>query len=167
MAGHDDFSAFYRASYGRLVGQLLAITGNLQDAEDAVQEAFARASLRWTRLRDFDVPEAWVRRVAINLAASGLRRARRQLAVLARLVPPAPLQAHSPEQLALAAALQRLPLRYRQVLVLHYGADLSVEGTARHLGVPTGTVKSRLARGRATLQRQLTGGWEEAEHAHR
>jgi RNA polymerase sigma-70 factor (ECF subfamily) len=167
MAGEDDFSAFYRAGYGRLVGQLLAITGNLQDAEDAVQEAFARASLRWTRLRDFDLPEAWVRRVAINLAASGVRRARRQLAVLARVVPPAPLPARSPEQLALAAALGRLPLRYRQVLVLHYGADLSVEETARQLGVPTGTVKSRLARGRVALQRQLTDHGEEAAHAHR
>ena len=102
MAGDDDFSAFYEASCGPLVGQLLAITGNLQDAEDAVQEAFARASLRWMRLRDFDAPEAWVRRVAINLAVSGVRRARRQLAVLARVGPAAPLPAHSAEQLVLA-----------------------------------------------------------------
>jgi RNA polymerase sigma-70 factor (ECF subfamily) len=167
MAGYDDFSAFYGACYAPLVGQLLAVTGNLPDAEDAVQEAFARASVRWTRLRDFDLPEAWVRRVAVNLAVSGLRRARRQLAVLARLRPAAPLPARSPEQLALAAALQRLPLRYRQVLVLHYGADLSVEETARQLGLPTGTVKSRLARGRAALQRQLTDHEKEAAHAHR
>jgi RNA polymerase sigma-70 factor, ECF subfamily len=167
MAGDDDFSVFYEASYGPLVGQLLAITGSLPDAEDAVQEAFARASVRWTRLRDFDLPEAWVRRVALNLAVSGVRRARRQLAVLARLGPAAPLPARSPEQLVLAAALGRLPLRFRQVLVLHYGADLSVEETARQLGLPTGTVKSRLARGRAALRRQLTDQGEEAAHARR
>ena len=77
------------------------------------------------------------------------------------------MPARSPEQLALAAALARLPLRYRQVLVLHYGADLSVEETARQLGLPTGTVKSRLARGRAALQRQLTDHGEEAARAHR
>jgi hypothetical protein len=41
----------------------------VRDAEDLVQEAMARASARWGRLRDYDVPEAWVRRVAMNLAA--------------------------------------------------------------------------------------------------
>ena len=54
----DDFEAFYLASYPRLVGQLTALTGSLEDAEDAVQEAFARASTRWGRLRAYDSPEA-------------------------------------------------------------------------------------------------------------
>jgi len=84
MRSDGDFDAFYQASYHRLVGQLTILTGSLEDAEDAVQEAFARASTRWARLRDYDAPEAWVRRVAFNLATSGLRRARRQLAALAR-----------------------------------------------------------------------------------
>ena len=47
------------------------LTRNGQDAEDAVQEAFARASACWSKVRDFDVPEQWVRRVAINLAPLG------------------------------------------------------------------------------------------------
>jgi DNA-directed RNA polymerase specialized sigma24 family protein len=85
MRSDGDFEAFYQASYHRLVGQLTTLTGSLEDAEDAVQEAFARASTRWARLRDYDAPEAWVRRVAFNLATSGLRRARRQLTALARL----------------------------------------------------------------------------------
>jgi DNA-directed RNA polymerase specialized sigma24 family protein len=88
MSRDDDFEAFYQASYYRLVGQLTVMTGSLEDAEDAVQEAFARASTRWARLREYDAPEAWVRRVALNLATSGLRRTRRQLAALARLRPP-------------------------------------------------------------------------------
>ena len=60
MRRDNDFGAFYRASYPRLVGQLTVMTGSLEDAEDAVQEAFARASTRWPRLRDYDLPEAWV-----------------------------------------------------------------------------------------------------------
>jgi RNA polymerase sigma-70 factor (ECF subfamily) len=70
MRRDDDFGDFYQASYPRLVGQLTVMTGSLEDAEDAVQEAFARASTRWARLRDYDMPEAWVRRVALNLATS-------------------------------------------------------------------------------------------------
>jgi hypothetical protein len=68
MAGPREFETFYAASYRRLVVQLLGVTGNLHDAEDAVQEAFARAAVRWRRVSEYEAPEAWVRRVAFNLA---------------------------------------------------------------------------------------------------
>jgi RNA polymerase sigma-70 factor (ECF subfamily) len=55
----DDFAAFYASVFARLVGQLRVVTGDLQEAEDVVQEAMARASMRWARLRAYDVPEAW------------------------------------------------------------------------------------------------------------
>jgi RNA polymerase sigma-70 factor, ECF subfamily len=161
----DDFEAFYQASYPRLVGQLTILTGSLEDAEDAVQEAFARASTRWARLRDYDAPEAWVRRVALNLATSGLRRARRQLAAVARLGAATTEPARSTDRLAIEAGLRRLPLHYRQVLVLHYGADLPVEQVAQQLRLPTGTVKSRLARARSALGVHLEEGQEERGHA--
>jgi RNA polymerase sigma-70 factor, ECF subfamily len=165
MHGDDDFEDFYQASYPRLVGQLTVMTGSLEDAEDAVQEAFARASTRWPRLRAYDAPEAWVRRVALNLATSGLRRARRQLAALARLGTASGEPAQATDRLAIQAGLRRLPLRHRQVLVLHYGADLPIEEVARQLRVPTGTVKSRLARARAALGVHLEEGQEEPGHA--
>jgi RNA polymerase sigma-70 factor, ECF subfamily len=165
MTGDDDFEDFYQASYPRLVGQLTVLTGNLEDAEDAVQEAFARASTRWARLRTYDAPEAWVRRVALNLATSGLRRTRRQLAALARLGAATAQPAPATDRLAIQAGLRRLPLRHRQVLVLHYGADLPVEQVARQLRVPTGTVKSRLARARAALGAYLEDAQEEPGHA--
>jgi RNA polymerase sigma-70 factor (ECF subfamily) len=47
----DDFAAFYASVFARLVGQLRVVTGDLQEAEDVVQEALARASMRWSRLR--------------------------------------------------------------------------------------------------------------------
>jgi RNA polymerase sigma-70 factor, ECF subfamily len=165
MSRDDDFGLFYQASYHRLVGQLTVMTGSLEDAEDAVQEAFARASTRWATLRAYDMPEAWVRRVALNLATSGLRRTRRQLAALARLRPPTTESAHPTDRLAIQAGLQLLPLHYRQVLVLHYGADLAVDQVAQQLGLPSGTVKSRLARARAALGAYLEESQEERGHA--
>jgi RNA polymerase sigma-70 factor (ECF subfamily) len=164
MAGDHDFAAFYEANYERLVVQLFAVTGNLQDAEDVVQEAFARACVRWQRLHTYDLPAAWVRRVAFHLALQGLRRARRTLGLGRRLGPPRQPQLAA-DQLELADALGRLSLRYRQVLALHYLADLPVEQIAGDLALPVGTVKSRLARARQRLAAQLTDG-KEADRDH-
>lgn len=160
MAAERDFAAFYEANYERLVVQLFAVTGNLQDAEDVVQEAFARACVRWQRLHAYDLPAAWVRRVAFHLALQGLRRARRTLGLGGRSGPPREPPQLAGGQLELVDALGRLPLRYRQVLALHYLADLPIEGIARDLALPVGTVKSRLARARQHLAAQLAEGKE-------
>jgi RNA polymerase sigma-70 factor, ECF subfamily len=160
MAGDRDFAAFYEANYERLVVQLFAVTGNLQDAQDVVQEAFARAMARWQRLHAYDLPAAWVRRVAFHLALHGLRRARRTLGLGGRPNPPSEPPQLAADQLELVDALGRLPLRYRQVLALHYLADLPVEQIAGDLALPVGTVKSRLARARHHLAAQLTEGRE-------
>jgi RNA polymerase sigma-70 factor (ECF subfamily) len=151
----EDFDGFYAAVFARLVGQLALVTGDPHEAEDVVQEAMARAASRWPRLRAYHAPEAWVRRVAFNLAVSGHRRTRRRLAALLRLGPPAPVPPVSVDALALAAALQELTLAHRQVIVLSYLADLPVEQVAHELGVPVGTVKARLARARGALAARL------------
>jgi RNA polymerase sigma-70 factor, ECF subfamily len=82
MASTEGFEAFYAATVGRLLGQLLPVTGDLHEAEEVVQEAFARASVRWTRLRDYDVPEA----VALLEALRTLPMRQRQAIVLHHLV---------------------------------------------------------------------------------
>ena len=151
----DDFDAFYAASYHRVLKQLVLVMGELAEAEDVVQEAFARASVRWERLRRYELPEAWVRRVALNLAAQAARRLRRQARALLRLGPPPPVAELEAAELDLANALRALSLGQRQVVVLHYLAGAPVEEVAAQLGVPVGTVKSRLARGRRTLARLL------------
>ena len=155
MADTEGFEEFYTATVGRLVGQLFPVTGDLHEAEEVVQEAFARASVRWGRLRDYDRPEAWVRRVAINLAADRGRRLQRQARALLRAGPPPVVPAASVEALALAEALRTLPVRQRQAIVLHHLADLPVEEVAAILGARTGTVKSLLARGRHALAARL------------
>jgi len=75
MAGRGSFDEFYAGAVGRLVGQLYPVTGDLNEAEEVVQEAFTRAVARWQRLRDYDRPEAWVRRVAMT--SSWICRSRR------------------------------------------------------------------------------------------
>jgi RNA polymerase sigma-70 factor (ECF subfamily) len=155
LAGDNGFDAFYDACYRRLVGQLFAVTGDLHEAEDVVQEAFVRAVARWNRLRNYDVPEAWVRRVAMNLAANGLRRARRRAALVARLGPPPEVPPMSVERLAVAEALGGLPVSYRQVLVLHHLVGLPLDEIARQLGQPVGAVKARLHRARSALAKLL------------
>jgi RNA polymerase sigma-70 factor (ECF subfamily) len=164
MDGKDGFDAFYQDSYARLVRQLWAVTGSRQDAEDVVQEAFVRAAARWVRVGTYDLPEAWVRRVAIRLASNELRRVRRGLSALLGL---RPVQQDGPseDRPALVTALRELPLRYRQVLVLHYLVDLPVQQVAAELGLPQGTVATQLARGRLALAKRL-GPDHKQQEAH-
>jgi RNA polymerase sigma-70 factor (ECF subfamily) len=157
-AQHDDFAEFYEASYGRMVALVAAIVGDRQQAEDIAQEAFARALTRWPRIRRYDLPEAWVRRVAVRLTIDAGRRIRRAVQVSAWLAagqrggraPADPLAST-----ALSVALMRLPLSQRQAIVLYYLADLPVDDIARDCGVSAGTVRNRLTAARQRLEREL------------
>ena len=119
------------------------------------QDAFAKASLHWKRIAGYDQPEAWVRRVAFNQAYNSTRSARRWLAVVARHGPPPNVPAATADRVDLHRALRRLPQRHREVLVLHYVAELPLDEVARQLRLPLGTVKSRLNRARRALAEQL------------
>src|SRR5262245_25569314 len=161
-ARREGFDEFYGFVFGRLVGQLVLITGDLHEAEDLAQEALTRAAVHWPQLRQYDLPEAWVRRVALNLAANRGRQARRRLRALARLGPQAESAPPVSESaVALIQAMRRLPVHHRQAVVLHYLLDMPTDEAARTLGVPRGTVKSWLARGRKALLAELGDRQEE------
>lgn len=147
-AGRDGIAAFYAATYARLVGGLTVACGSRADAEEVVQEAFARLLPRWSTVSAYEDPEAWVRTVAFRLSASRWRRAKVAARGLARLGPPAEVRPPDVARVEAERLLADLPRIYREVLVLHHAFDLSVEQIARELGVPAGTVKSRLSRGR-------------------
>jgi len=157
-----DFDAFYGATARRVVRHAYALTGNIADAQDIAQEAFARAWQRWDSVRAYDSPEAWVRRVATNLATSRFRRDRTARAaareLIARNVPEI-----SPDTVALVAALRKLPQRQREVLVLHYLADLPVGQIATELRCPVGSVKAWLSRGRDALAVVMSEGGATAD----
>jgi RNA polymerase sigma-70 factor, ECF subfamily len=156
--GGRTFEQFFAASYGRLVGLLFAVLHDRAQAEDVVQDAFASALVRWPVIRGYHDPEAWVRTVAFRRAIDHHRRNARQLRSLLRLGPPPSLPPVGAEHVDLVRALRKLPLAQREVLVLHYVAELPVELVAAELRLPVGTVKSRLARGRAALAHHLQPG---------
>jgi RNA polymerase sigma factor (sigma-70 family) len=164
MAGGEDFvREVYDASYLRLVVQVYALTGDLAESEDAVQEAFVKALAQAKTFAKLDRHEAWLRTVALNQ----VRNRWRHLDVVRRMrtqVPgPTPEVEVGPEHVALVEALAKLDPTHRTVVVLHYLADRSVSDIARELGIPEGTVKTRLARGRELLF-PLLSETEEADH---
>lgn len=152
-----DFDDLYATAFRPLVRQLYAMTGDVEEARDCVQEAFVRA---WSRHRSLSVsehPEAWIRTTAYRLAVSRWRRAVRGRRPPDRAVS-APTAARGPDEtrVAVVAALARLPRAQREALVLHYLADLPVADIAAQTGAPEGTVKARLSRGRAALAALLS-----------
>jgi len=148
----DQIRELYAGSYRRLVLQLYGATGDLNEAQDAVQEAFIAALVSPHRLRSMDNPEAWIRRVAINHARNRWRR-RKTLDRILRLfrAGATAVSDNSPDRVALVAAMRELPESQRVTLALYYLGDLSINEVAETLGVPTGTVKARLSRGRQAL----------------
>ncbi len=149
-----DFSEFYAEHMGSLTAQIYALTGNWSEAQDAVQEGFARALARWSTVAEHADPVAWVRTVSHRVAISRWRRARTALA-FGRTQRVQTTPGPSEDHVALVEGLKHLPHHQREALVLFYLADMSVDAIADHLAVPTGTVKARLSRGRTALAAQL------------
>lgn len=153
--GGLDLQQVFEASWRRLVGQLYAVCGDLTEAEEVVAEAFARAAARRRMFESLDNPEAWLRVTAVNVARSRYRR-RRFAERLGRTSGSEPRHPDLTEdRLAVVAALARLPQPQREALALHYLADQPIAVVAETLGVPVGTVKARLSRGRAALAADL------------
>ncbi|WP_405055875.1 SigE family RNA polymerase sigma factor [Kribbella sp. NBC_01505] len=155
----------YDGCYRRLVGQLYGLCGNLTEAEDAVQEAFVRAIEKPHRFAQVDNPEAWLRMVAVNIARSRFRRTSTFHRIISRTGPPPDsVPGLSPDHVALVEALRRLPWDQREAITLHHIVDLPVREIAAQLGIPEGTVKARLARGRARLAPLMQVFTEEVDH---
>jgi RNA polymerase sigma-70 factor (ECF subfamily) len=140
----------------RLAGLIL---GDALEAEDAVQDALLRAWRSIGSLRDVEGFQAWFDRILVNGCRDRLRRRRTiRFVPLDSTVDPAargdPFRAIA-ERDAILAGLEALDPDEKVVVVLHYWADLPLEAIAARVGIPLGTVKSRLHRARAALRRQL------------
>jgi RNA polymerase sigma-70 factor (sigma-E family) len=144
-----DFVEFYRSTSPRTLRYAYGLTGDLPQAQDVVQEAYARAWQRWRKVSGYDDAEAWLRLVVTRLVFDWWRHlAVRRKAPTAResIVPPP-----SEDTVLLTTALRQLPEPQRRALALHYLLDLPIGEIAAETGVPEGTVKSWLSRGRAGL----------------
>jgi RNA polymerase sigma-70 factor (ECF subfamily) len=148
----NDLEQLFRAHYDRLVRSLTLACGDGEHAADAVQEAFVRAHVRWRKVRRYDDPVGWVRRVAINLLRDQHRRAKRKDRAIARLAArPAP-PIGVPQHDELDSLLDSLPPQQRTAVALYYVDDLSVAEIAAAMGLSGGSVKSHLHDARRRLR---------------
>jgi RNA polymerase sigma-70 factor (sigma-E family) len=135
-----------------------AVCGDWHRADDVLQTALTKLYLAWPRLRDDTSPDAYVRRIIVRTDIDDRRRPwRRERSGLDGHERPARPGLPVEERSALFEALQALPPMQRRTVVLRYWLGLSVQETARELGISEGTVKSHASRGLASLQRVLAG----------
>ncbi|WP_018786130.1 SigE family RNA polymerase sigma factor [Micromonospora sp. CNB394] len=156
MPDSDGFDEFYRGSRQRLLGFVYVLTGDLAEAQDAVQEAYIRACQRWSTVRGYDDPEAWTRVVASRIAVSRWRSLRSRARAYLRHGAEESMPAPSTDTVEVVTALRRLPEEQRVALALYYLLGMPVAEVARETAAPVGTVKARLSRGRAALAELLT-----------
>jgi len=160
-----DLDVFVATEYPKVVAAVGLITGNRQDAADAVQDALVGYLAKPPR-RPISNLAAWITVVASNRA----RDLYRSRAAEARALEKVGVRDETVDaELAgldvdVAAALRGLPEQQRQVCVLHYLLDHSVEQVAEGLGVSTGTVKTQLHRARKALAARLAPERGEEEH---
>lgn len=154
-SGDSDFEQWYRSTHGQLVSSLVIVTGDLELARDATDEAFVRAYERWHRVRAMASPRGWTYRVALNVARRRVRRAALEAALLKRRrtsdagseIPEAAIDAWR--------AVASLPERQRQAVVLRYVADLTEADVAAALGVRRSTVSRSLGAAHRSLALHL------------
>lgn len=146
----SDFDEFYRGSFDRVFAATYAWSGDRELARDATQEAFARAYARWNRLQREAWTLGWVTTTAINVC----RRQRRKTAN--------EVHANAPEvqtsvrgatvRMDVLLALQKLPPRRRQAVVLKYLADYPISTVAELMKISEGAVKSHIAKAKEALR---------------
>lgn len=155
-----DLDAFVSTEYPKVVAAVGLITGDRQDAADAVQDAIV-GYLANPPSREITNVAAWITVVASNRARDIRRSRAAESRALAKV---GVAQENSVESVDAAtealdidvkAAIETLPLQQRQVCVLHYLLDQSVDTIAEGLGVSEGTIKTQLFRARKALAAQL------------
>lgn len=151
------FPRLYEREYASVYRTVRAIVLDPAEAEDLTQESFAKAYRARARYRPTAPPGAWLHRIAVNTAISHLRKRR-----LARLLPARLYQAPDDRDYARSeargvceAALAELPPPLRAAVVLHYFHDYTRDEVARILGIPNGTVASRMAKAMSIMRQRL------------
>lgn len=138
-----DFTIVFRAAF--------MLSGDRSLAEDAAQEAFAKALERWHRIGDQPWAGGWVMTTALNVA----RKARRVHLLVKPRDNGQATERDLEASLDLRRAIAALPPRQQEAVILHYLADLPLDQVATVMGCGNGTVKSHLWRARQQLARYM------------
>lgn len=152
-----DFEWFFGREYDHLVRSLTLAFGDRHTAEDAAQEGFSRAHLRWARVGAMDRPAAWVYVVALRYERRRIQRTAKTRPLPAESEPSADEAQSAANRITVFELLNGLTDRQRRAVVLRYHADLSQEQIAAALGCTAGTVKATLHQ---ALQRLRTAAEE-------
>ncbi len=155
----EDFDQLYRATYQRIFATLVMILKDRPAAEDATQEAFLRAFRAWKSWKQDAPAEAWVHRIALNVAFTKRRREQFQEVgkLVLRLGRPDDLDPTAGARPDLRQELRALPPKQAAAIVLRHLHGYTNREIALTLGIPERTVASRLAAAKARLKVRLGG----------
>ncbi|MFC9929902.1 SigE family RNA polymerase sigma factor [Streptomyces sp. NPDC127190] len=173
QTGAEEFQSFMVGRWPRLMRTAFLLTGEQHAAEDLVQSTLERVFVAWSRVGRADEPDAYVRRVMINLhARKHRRRLKEYLApkddsgLVPEVADTGDRIAQADDRRTLLKALAQLPVRQREAVVLRYWEDLTESQAAEAMGCSVGTVKSNAAKGIAKL-RAIPGLAETVTHGGR
>ena len=152
MSLTSEFEDVYRREYPGLVAVATALTGDVRDGEDAVQDTMVRAFVRWDDVGQLERPGAWCHRVLLNACRSRWRR-RRHEARLWQLLRRDERWAPEPsaDVIVFWGLVRELPSRPRVAVTLHFAGERTMAEIASILDVPEGTVRSDIARARVVI----------------
>jgi RNA polymerase sigma-70 factor (ECF subfamily) len=158
----EDFDRLYRATYQRVFASLLLILRNPAAAEDAAQEGYLRAFKAWKSWKQEAPAEAWLYRIALNVAFTHRRRERLHEIgeVIRRLGRPKEADPTEIVQPELVRELRALPPKQAAALVLRHVHGFTNREIAAAIGIPERTVASRLAAAKSRLQARLGDNYE-------
>ena len=152
MSGAPEaFESLFRDEYARLCRALSSFGDG---AEEAVQEAFVQALVRWSRVGALENPAGWVRTVAVRRLLNAKRSRARELAATARLGRPT-VETARDDTLDVRAVLQTLTPQQRIVVGMYYGGGYPIAGVAEAMDLSDGAVKYHLHAARERLRAAL------------
>jgi RNA polymerase sigma-70 factor (ECF subfamily) len=153
----EDFDRLYRQTYQRVYATLMVILRNPASVEDVTQEAYLRAFKSWKRWRQDAPAEAWIYRIALNVAFTQRRRERLHEVgeVIRRLGQPKELDPTESHEQDLVRELRALPSKQGAALVLRHLHGFTNREIATALDVPERTVASRLSAAKTRLRARL------------
>lgn len=153
-----EFGQFWRQTCHKVRAYMFCASNNASDADDLAQECYLRAFRNWNRFDGRGSRQAWLFAIARNTQTDWFRKQGREARLLEQQRQGATSEAPAPDlnnAEAIWQAVGRLTSEHREIVHLRFAADLSYTEIAQMLGVPIGTVRSRLHRALKAIREQM------------
>ena len=156
------FDAFYGAQFDRVLKTASLVTRDYAVAEEVTQEAFAKAYASWWRVSRYEMPDAWVRKVAMRMALRQVQRRKTFDALVQRMPAPEAATTVHQDEGRVSTLVAQLPPGQRVAIVLHYLEDRPISEIAEIMDCSPSTVKVHLHRARKKLAELLGAEHDDA-----